>query len=98
MPLVLSRNKDESIVIGEGENAVTITFLGNKGRQAKLGITAPPNIPINREEIFEAKCARGELQPKGEKPTKTMPLFDEVDPELGDIGLESDPIDPGADI
>ena len=30
MPLVLSRNKDESIVIGEGENAVTITFLGNK--------------------------------------------------------------------
>lgn len=49
--LVLSRRKDESIVIGEN---IEITVIGFSGNQVRLGIKAPRAIPVNRKEIFEA--------------------------------------------
>jgi len=49
--LVLSRRKDESIVIGEN---IEITVIGFSGNQVRLGIKAPRVIPVNRKEIFEA--------------------------------------------
>lgn len=49
--LVLSRGKDESIMIGEDVEVVIVDVRGNKVR---LGINAPKIIPVHRKEIFEA--------------------------------------------
>jgi carbon storage regulator len=50
--LVLSRNKGERICIGDG---ITVTLI-NAGRdKARIGIEAPPDIPIDREEICVRK-------------------------------------------
>lgn len=48
--LILSRRTDESIVIGD---EVTITILSVKGKQVRIGITAPPDVSVHREEIYE---------------------------------------------
>lgn len=49
--LVLSRCKEESIMVGED---VEITIIDICGKKVRLGITAPKNIPVHRREIFEA--------------------------------------------
>jgi carbon storage regulator len=48
--LILSRRTDESIVIGD---EVTITILRVKGKQVRIGITAPPDVSVHREEIYQ---------------------------------------------
>ena len=47
--LILSRKVGESIKIGDG---VTVTVLGKRGTQIRLGITAPEGVKVNREEIY----------------------------------------------
>lgn len=47
--LVLSRNCGESIMIGED---VTVTVLCVRGNQVRIGISAPDNIDVYREEIY----------------------------------------------
>lgn len=51
MMLVLSRKKDESIMVGDD---VEITIVDVRGDKVRLGITAPREIPVHRKEIFEA--------------------------------------------
>jgi carbon storage regulator len=48
--LVLSRRKDESIVIND---EIEIKVVEISGKKIKLGITAPKNIDIHRREIYE---------------------------------------------
>ncbi|MBX2836215.1 MAG: carbon storage regulator CsrA [Gammaproteobacteria bacterium] len=48
--LILSRRTDESIVIGD---EVTITILSVKGKQVRIGITAPADVSVHREEIYQ---------------------------------------------
>lgn len=48
--LILTRSKGQAIMIGD---EVTITVLGVNGNQVKIGINAPKNVPVHREEIFE---------------------------------------------
>jgi len=48
--LILSRHLGESVKIGD---EVTVTVLGVKGGQVRLGFTAPPNIAVHREEVYE---------------------------------------------
>ena len=48
--LILTRGIGQSIVIGEN---VTLTILGVKGNQARIGVTAPREIAVHREEIYE---------------------------------------------
>lgn len=48
--LILSRRTDESIVIGD---EVTITILSVKGKQVRIGISAPPDVSVHREEIYQ---------------------------------------------
>jgi carbon storage regulator len=50
--LILSRRIAETICIGD---AVTVTVLGIKGGQVRLGISAPHSIAVDREEIYERK-------------------------------------------
>jgi carbon storage regulator len=49
--LVLSRQKDESIMIGDDVEVVIVDVRGDKVR---LGITAPKSIPVHRREVYEA--------------------------------------------
>jgi len=49
--LVLSRQKDESIIIGDD---VEITIVDVRGDKVRLGITAPKSITVHRKEIYEA--------------------------------------------
>ena len=48
--LVLSRKCGEGIVIGEG---VTLTVLATSGDRVKLGVVAPAEVPVHREEIYQ---------------------------------------------
>lgn len=48
--LILTRNQGESINIGE---AVTVTVLGTKGGQVRLGIEAPKQIKVLRSELLD---------------------------------------------
>jgi carbon storage regulator len=57
--LVLSRKKAERICIG---NDVFIEVVAVKGDRVSLGITAPHHVPVDREEIFEAKLAKAETK------------------------------------
>lgn len=49
--LVLSRRKDETIVIGDN---VLITVVDIRGDSVRLGINAPKDIPVYRKEVYEA--------------------------------------------
>ena len=49
--LVLSRKKDESIMIGDH---IEIKILAVEGEQIKLGIVAPKTVKVHRSEVFEA--------------------------------------------
>lgn len=48
--LVLTRRVGETITIGE---EITVTVLGVKGNQVRIGVNAPKTIPVHREEIYE---------------------------------------------
>lgn len=49
--LVLSRYKDQSIYIGDD---IVVTIVDVRGDRIRLGIEAPPNVPVHRQEIYEA--------------------------------------------
>ena len=49
--LVLSRQKDESIVIGDN---IEITIINIRSNKVRLGITAPKDISVHRNEVYEA--------------------------------------------
>ena len=48
--LILTRRVGETLVIGDD---VTVTVLGVKGNQVRLGVNAPRELPVHREEIYE---------------------------------------------
>src|SRR5271169_608933 len=49
--LVLSRQRDETIMIGDD---IEITIVDIRGDKVRLGITAPATIPVHRKEVYEA--------------------------------------------
>jgi len=72
--LVLSRKKDESIVIN---NDITIVVVEIRGDKVRLGVEAPKEVPVHRQEVFEA-IARGES------------LAEPVDAESGKVRTADD--------
>jgi carbon storage regulator len=52
--LVLTRNLNETIVIN---GLIRVTVLGVKGNKVRLGIAAPDDIPVDREEIAKRRFA-----------------------------------------
>jgi carbon storage regulator len=63
--LVLSRQRDESIIIGEN---IVVTIVDIRGDKVRLGIEAPTEIPVHRREVFEAiqreNLQASRMQPK----------------------------------
>jgi carbon storage regulator len=54
--LILTRRVGETVMIGE---EVSVTILGVKGNQVRVGINAPKNVAVHREEIFERIKSEG---------------------------------------
>ena len=49
--LVLSRKKDEKIVIGD---SITLIVIEIRGDKVRLGIEAPKDVPVHRQEVYDA--------------------------------------------
>jgi carbon storage regulator len=49
--LVLTRRKEETIIIGDN---IEVTVLAIRGEQVRLGITAPPEISVHRKEVYSS--------------------------------------------
>ena len=60
--LVLSRQRDESIIIADN---IKITIVDIRGDKVRLGIDAPKEIPVHRQEVFDA-IQRENAQQKSE--------------------------------
>jgi carbon storage regulator len=63
--LVLSRQRDESIMIGDDVEIIIVDVRGDKVR---LGITAPKEIPVHRREIYDAIQREKAEKKDSEKP------------------------------
>lgn len=60
--LILTRRVGETVMIGD---SVTVTVLGVKGNQVRLGVNAPKDVAVHREEIYE-RIKREQDTPGGE--------------------------------
>lgn len=57
--LVLSRRRDESIIIGDN---IVITVVDIRGDKVRLGIDAPKEVPVYRREVYEAIQQHGSIR------------------------------------
>jgi carbon storage regulator len=57
--LILTRRVGETLMIGD---SVTVTVLGVKGNQVRVGINAPKDVAVHREEIFQKIGREGSSQ------------------------------------
>ena len=48
--LILTRRVGETLMIGDD---ITVTVLGVKGNQVRVGVNAPRELPVHREEVYE---------------------------------------------
>jgi len=55
--LILTRRTGETITIGDD---IRVRILAVKGMQVRIGVEAPPNVAIHREEIYERICKERE--------------------------------------
>lgn len=51
--LVLTRYPGQKIILGSGKDAIHVRVLSSQGKKVTIGITAPRNIPVHREEIHK---------------------------------------------
>jgi carbon storage regulator len=72
--LVLSRQRDQTIMIGDD---IEITVVDIRGDKVRLGITAPKSVPVHRKEVYEAirreNQAAAQVQPQDVKDVLPKP-------------------------
>jgi carbon storage regulator len=70
--LVLSRKRDEQIVIGDG---IIVTVVEIRGDKVRLGVEAPLDVSVHRQEVMlaikKAEQARSSIQPSSIQPANT---------------------------
>ena len=60
--LILTRRVGETLMIG---NDISVTVLGVKGNQVRIGVNAPKDIAVHREEIYQRIHTGEDPQPAG---------------------------------
>jgi carbon storage regulator len=60
--LILTRRVGETLMVGD---EVSITVLGVKGNQVRIGINAPKDVPVHREEIYQRIKNEDKSEPNG---------------------------------
>jgi carbon storage regulator len=63
--LILTRRVGETVMIGD---EVTVTVLGVKGNQVRIGVNAPKDVAVHREEIYERIKREGEQDSRSGTP------------------------------
>lgn len=63
--LILTRRVGETLMIGDD---VSVTVLGVKGNQVRIGINAPKDVAVHREEIYQRIKGEEEAGPDVEEP------------------------------
>ncbi|MGL6226117.1 MAG: carbon storage regulator CsrA [Thermoguttaceae bacterium] len=71
--LVLSRFQNQSIHIG---NDIVITVVDVRGDRVRIGIDAPQNIPVNRQEVYDRILAQSDQK-------RVVPIVVPTFPEIG---------------
>ncbi len=64
--LILTRRVGETVMIGD---EVTVTVLGVKGNQVRIGVNAPKDVAVHREEIFERIKREEDGEFRADRPT-----------------------------
>jgi carbon storage regulator len=72
--LILTRRVGETVMIG---NEVTVTVLGVKGNQVRIGVNAPKDVAVHREEIYER--IKREEDGEGKSPGTLPNLVDDAE-------------------
>jgi len=67
--LILTRRVGETVMIG---NEVTVTVLGVKGNQVRIGVNAPKDIAVHREEIYERIKREEDQEGRSAAPTSNI--------------------------
>ena len=62
--LILTRRVGESLMVGDN---VTVTVLGVKGNQVRIGVNAPKDVAVHREEIYSRIHEGGQPAAKGKQ-------------------------------
>jgi carbon storage regulator len=68
--LILTRRVGETVMIGE---EVTVTVLGVKGNQVRIGVNAPKTVAVHREEIFDRIKREGDSDSPADANPATAP-------------------------
>ncbi|MFV0275876.1 MAG: carbon storage regulator CsrA [Parahaliea sp.] len=62
--LILTRRVGETLMVGDD---ITVTVLGVKGNQVRIGVNAPRDVAVHREEIYNRIQEDGDVAPKADK-------------------------------